>query len=205
MLSSTSDSTESCDSNSTWKEKFLSKNENKGLLNVPDAYILDKFNLIGIGKYIDNIERCYEVITDKKQSKNVIEESSLYSMIHQRYILTDAGMERMYNRILKTYYGECRRMGCEDIPLIPMGLSNIPCVSSVKLYCYNCNNVFDPERYFIDLDGCSFGNTFPNLLYISYKHNLRKKYFDPYVPRIFGFQIYNQKENKEQNNNGVKK
>ncbi|KAG0435366.1 Casein kinase II subunit beta [Dictyocoela muelleri] len=197
MLTSTSDSSPSYDENGTWKEQFLSKQENKGLLNIPDSYINDKFNIVGINKYVENIEKCYEVILDISSSRKPLDESSLYLMIHQRYILTPAGLERMYNRVIKSIYGQCKRLGCEEIPYIPMGLSNIPRVSSVKLFCYNCKNVYDPENLFADLDGCAFGNTFPHLLYTTYKQNLKKNPKKEYVPRIFGFQIYNSKDKKE--------
>lgn len=199
MLTSTSDSSPTYDPKGTWKEQFLSKQENKGLLNIPEAYLKDKFNIIGINKYIENVEKCHEVIVDASNSRKPADESTLYLLIHQRYALTTAGLERMFKRVLKAYYGHCRRLGCEEIPFIPMGLSNIPRVSSVKLFCYNCKNVYDPVNSYADLDGCAFGNTFPHLLYVTYKHNLKKNPKKEYVPRIFGFQIYNSKDKKEKN------
>lgn len=81
----------------------------------------------------------------------------------------------MLERVLQHFYGECRRMGCGDIPLIPVGLSNNPKISSVKLYCYNCNNVFDPDNSLSELDGCSFGSSFAHLLILTYKDKFPKK------------------------------
>lgn len=182
------------DSDDSWVGNFLKRNENVGLLTIQNSFLQDKFNLVGLNKYIPNINRSFDTLRGVSSSKYEKEEALLYYLLHQRYVLSITGMAKMLERILTNFYGECRRMGCEDFPLIPFGLSNNPRISSVKLYCHNCNNVFDPENALSNLDGCSFGSTFPHLLTLTYKEKFTKKKYGNYVPRIFGFRVYNEKE-----------
>lgn len=181
-------------SDDTWISNFLKRPENVGLLTIQDSFLQDKFNMVGLLKHIPNLNRCFDTIKNDSSSKYEREETLLYYLLHQRYVLSMTGMTKMVERISKNFYGECRRMGCEDYPLIPFGLSNNPRISSVKLYCHNCNNVFDPENTLSSLDGCAFGNTFPHLLTLTYRDKFCKKKYGIYVPRIFGFKIYNEKE-----------
>ncbi|KRH94258.1 Casein kinase II, beta subunit [Pseudoloma neurophilia] len=196
--SSSSDSFTNSDSDEksedSWIGLFLKKPENIGLLHIQETFLADKFNLVGLLKYVPNLNRCFDTIKGISSSKFEREETLLYYLLHQRYVLTMTGMAKMCERIMKSFYGECRRMGCEDYPLIPFGLSNNPRISSVKLYCNNCNNVFDPENSLSSLDGCAFGNTFPHLLTLTYKDKFTKKKYGNYVPRIFGFKIYSEKD-----------
>ena len=182
------------DSDESWIGNFLRKSENIGLLPIQESFLQDKFNMVGLNKHIPNLNRCFDTIRNLSSSKFEREEAMLYYLLHQRYVLSIHGMSKMLERVLKNFYGECRRMGCEDYPLIPIGLSNSPRISSVKLYCNNCNNVFDPDNSLSQLDGCAFGNTFPHLLVLTYKDRFHKKKYGNYVPRIFGFKIYNEKE-----------
>lgn len=184
------------DSDETWISRFHNRSENSGLIMIHDSFLQDKFNLVGLMRYISNLSRSFDVIKNKMPSRNKKEEALLYYLVHQRYILTNAGMEKMLERVIQHFYGDCRRMGCEDIPLIPLGLSNNPKISSVKLYCYNCNNVFDPDNSLSGLDGCSFGSSFAHLLILTHKENFPKKKYGNYIPRIFGFRIYEEKENQ---------
>lgn len=182
------------ESEDTWISNFLKKTENIGLLPIQESFLQDKFNLVGLLKNIPNLSRCFDTIRNISSSKYSNEDAVLYYLLHQRYILSTNGMAKMLERITKKYYGECRRMGCEDYPLIPLGLSNNPAISSVKLYCHNCNNVFDPNNSLSDLDGCSFGNTFAHLLVMTYKETFQKKKYGNYIPRIFGFRIHYDKD-----------
>lgn len=190
------DSDEHSDDN--WIGNFLKRPENIGLLQIQDSFLDDKFNMVGLLKNIPNLNRCFETIRNISSSKYEKEETILYYLLHQRYVLSTSGMNKMLERISKKFYGECRRMGCEDYPLIPIGLSNIPKISSVKLYCNNCINVYDPNNSLSQLDGCSFGNTFPHLLVLTFKDKFNRKKYGNYVPRIFGFKIYNEKNEKNE-------
>ena len=96
----------------------------------------------------------------------------LYGLIHARYILTSKGMAAMvriffwvmfyfyaYNASgqnnplwssqldkFKNYdFGRCPRVYCCGQPCLPVGQSDIPRASTVKIYCPRCEDVYYPR------------------------------------------------------------
>lgn len=98
----------------------------------------------------------------------------LYGMIHARYILTSKGMAAMvrlqYQLSLcvqalssrrltlltlfellqldkyKNYdFGRCPRVYCSGQPCLPVGQSDIPRSSTVKIYCPRCEDLYYPR------------------------------------------------------------
>ncbi|EPR78772.1 Casein kinase II beta 2 subunit [Spraguea lophii 42_110] len=174
----------------TWADEFHKEGPHHKLAKIPIMYIEDKFNLAGINTMVENIQRCYEVLLDKKEPKFIDQETTLYLLIHQRYIMTKPGMEDIFSKIIAKEYGECKRVLCNRAPMIPIGISNKPHIASVKSYCYNCNDVYEPKESLQLLDGCAFGSTFPHLLVLNYKTQLQEREYHQYIPRIYGFKIY---------------
>ncbi|EEQ83016.1 hypothetical protein NCER_100185 [Vairimorpha ceranae BRL01] len=179
-----------------WTGKFFLKKEHGFLARIPDSYINDSFNLVGLNKKISNIETCYNAILDNTTSKDILEESALYYLIHQRYIFTTTGLEDILEKVLNKDYGSCSRVGCST-PLIPIGGSNEPKVSSTKVYCFNCVCIYLPKGPIKGLDGCAWGKYFPHFLLITYPYKFKKKKLQEYVPKIYGFRIYEIEEEEE--------
>ena len=99
----------------------------------------------------------------------------LYGLIHVRYILTSKGMSAMvkllsfffsfafcwllhilftkfYLKLLfqlekyKSYdFGRCPRVYCCGQPCLPVGQSDIPRSSTVKIYCPKCEDIYYPR------------------------------------------------------------
>ena len=179
------------DNENMWIDNFMSKSENAVLIKVLPEYIQDRFNLMGIGKYIRTLERSIKVILDQVEDNfDRLNTCTLYYLIHQRYIFGKVGLEDMFLKVMERDYGVCRNINCNSAPLIPMGMSDAPNVSSMKLFCFNCKNIFKALGDWEKVDGCAFGKSFPHFLIMSYQNSFVTTKSNKYVPRIFGFQLY---------------
>ena len=99
----------------------------------------------------------------------------LYGLIHARYVLTSKGMAAMVSFLLvdwhsfcslsswrlallvtslellqldkyKNYdFGRCPRVYCSGQPCLPVGQSDIPRSSTVKIYCPRCEDLYYPR------------------------------------------------------------
>lgn len=104
---------------------------------------------------------------------SIVEASAelLYGLVHQRYILTRAGLQQMvgpkldllYLYVDYTYvyiffqaekyeagqFGPCSRVYCLGCHVVPCGRSDLPGIDTVKLYCPNCHDIYTPpsSRY----------------------------------------------------------
>eukprot|EP00866_Antonospora_locustae_P001941 jgi/Antlo1/1941/719 len=173
-----------------WIEDFMMLAENRALVRVPQEFIEDRFNLVGLGKDIQNVERGLRVILGDLVDTGACKVRILYYMIHQRYIFTKQGLEEVFERVIQGDYGVCRNIACASAKLIPMGLTDLPEISTVKLYCYNCKLLFHPTGGIERLDACAFGRSFPHFLVMTYKNHFPKSKYGKYIPRIFGFRVF---------------
>lgn len=80
---------------------------------------------------------------------------------------------------------------CESQPLLPMGQSDVPNTSPVKLYCARCEDLYNPKssRHAV-IDGAYFGTSFHNILFQVYPAMLPQKSQRRYEPRVFGFKVH---------------
>ncbi|MQL75205.1 hypothetical protein Taro_007569 [Colocasia esculenta] len=138
------------------------------------------------------------------EEQNELVESAaemLYGLIHVRYILTGKGMAAMLEKYKNYDFGRCPRVYCCGQPCLPVGQSDIPRSSTVKIYCPKCEDIYYPRsKYqgsillrisnFQYVDGAYFGTTFPHLFLMTYGHLKPQKPSQNYVPRIFGFKIH---------------
>ncbi|KAL6155745.1 casein kinase 2 regulatory subunit [Exserohilum turcicum] len=115
----------------------------------------------------------------------------LYGLVHARYIVTTRGLAKMLEKFKKSDFGKCPRVMCESQPLLPMGQSDVPNASPVKLYCARCEDLYNPKssRHAI-IDGAYFGTSFHNILFQVYPAMLPPKSQRRYEPRVFGFKVH---------------
>ncbi|AFN83924.1 casein kinase II subunit beta [Encephalitozoon romaleae SJ-2008] len=179
-----------------WVGDFMHRKENHAIVRVPDEFLEDRFNIIGLDRYIKNLEETYNSILDKGPRRNLKEESSLYYLIHQRYIFTKSGLEAILDKVMSREYGVCPRVGCKSsVGMVPVGLSDGPSKSSTKIYCHNCVNVYEPKGNLQLLDGCAWGRSFPHFLILAHSYHFPSRMYEEYVPRIYGFRICSHDDN----------
>lgn len=186
----------------SWISWFCNLRGNEFICEVDEEYIQDNFNLSGLSSQVPYYEHALDLILDVEppnddiltEEQNELVESAaemLYGLIHARYILTTKGMSAMLEKYKNTDFGRCPRVHCSGQPCLPVGQSDVPRTSTVKIYCPKCEDVFYPRsKYQGNIDGAYFGTTFPHLFLMTYPYIKSTKAAQSYVPRIFGFKIH---------------
>ncbi|CAJ2645912.1 unnamed protein product [Trifolium pratense] len=186
----------------SWISWFCNLRGNEFFCEVDDDYIQDDFNLCGLSSQVPYYDYALDLILDVESShgdmfteeQNELIESAaemLYGMIHARYILTSKGMAAMLDKYKNYDFGRCPRVYCSGQPCLPVGQSDIPRSSTVKIYCPRCEDIYYPRsKYQGNIDGAYFGTTFPHLFLMTYGQLKPQKPSQNYVPRVFGFKLH---------------
>lgn len=102
---------------------------------------------------------------------SMIESSAelLYGLIHQRYILSRAGIQQMAEKYELSHFGNCPRTNCEMARTLPVGTTDVPGEDTVKLFCPSCLDIYiPPNSRFQTVDGAFFGRTFGSLFLMTF-------------------------------------
>ncbi|KAK9144759.1 hypothetical protein Sjap_004662 [Stephania japonica] len=186
----------------SWISWFCNLRGNEFFCEVDDEYIQDDFNLCGLSSQVPYYDYALDLILDVESShgdmfteeQNELVESAaemLYGLIHVRYILTSKGMSAMLEKYKNYDFGRCPRVYCCGQPCLPVGQSDIPRSSTVKIYCPKCEDIYYPRsKYQGNIDGAYFGTTFPHLFLMTYGQYKPQKPSQSYISRIFGFKIH---------------
>ncbi|KFK37273.1 hypothetical protein AALP_AA4G235700 [Arabis alpina] len=190
------------DDETSWISWFCNLRGNEFFCEVDEDYIQDDFNLCGLSGQVPYYDYALDLILDVESSngdmfteeQNEMVESAaemLYGLIHVRYILTTKGMAAMLEKYKNYDFGRCPRVFCCGQSCLPVGQSDIPRSSTVKIYCPKCEDIYYPRSKYQDIDGAYFGTTFPHLFFMAYGNMKPQKPTQTYVPKIFGFKVHN--------------
>ncbi|CAH2057978.1 unnamed protein product [Thlaspi arvense] len=186
----------------SWISWFCNLRGNEFFCEVDEDYIQDDFNLCGLSGQVPYYDYALDLILDIESSngdmfteeQNEMVESAaemLYGLIHVRYILTTKGMAAMMEKYKNYDFGRCPRVFCCGQSCLPVGQSDIPRSSTVKIYCPKCEDIYYPRSKFQgNIDGAYFGTTFPHLFLMAYGNIKPQKPTQNYVPKIFGFKVH---------------
>lgn len=141
------------------------------MIEVDPYYLDDSFNFYGlkdkIGNYAESMKmikktKFYEPNYSHYELKCAIK---LYGAIHRRYLCTYDGCEKMKEKRETKIFPKCPRYLCKGCYCLPYGESEVLGESTMKLYCPNCNDVYEaPSSIFNIVDGAYFGPTYVHLL-----------------------------------------
>ncbi|WCJ20759.1 casein kinase II beta subunit 4 [Euphorbia peplus] len=185
----------------SWISWFCNLRGNEFFCEVDEDYIQDDFNLCGLSSQVPYYDYALDLILDVESSHGdmfteeqheLVESAAemLYGMIHARYILTTKGMTAMLDKFKNCDFGRCPRVYCCGQPCLPVGQSDIPRSSTVKICCPRCEDIYYPRSKYQDVDGAYFGTTFPHLFLMTYGHLKPQKPSQMYVPRVFGYKLH---------------
>ena len=185
----------------SWVGWYCSIKGNEFFCEVDEDYIQDDFNLSGLPSQVPYYEYALELILDADPNQDEIlteaqqaaveaAAEALYGLIHARFILTTRGLATMAEKFRPCDFGRCPRVLCNGQPCLPVGLSDQPRQSTVKLFCPRCEEAYYPRsKYHGNIDGAYFGTTFPHLFFLTYPQLKPQKPLEHYIPRVFGFKI----------------
>lgn len=183
-----------------WIDLFLGIKGNEYFCDIDDDYIRDRFNLTGLNQEVAKLPTLVDIITDMvdlelqpEEHRDSLEHNArvLYGLVHARYILTQRGLNKMFEKYKDGDFGYCPRVNCQLHPLLPVGLDDLPRSNSVKLYCAKCEDLYNPKsgRHAI-IDGAYFGTSFPAMFFQNFTHAMPIHNKETYVPRVFGFKVH---------------
>ena len=132
--------------NGGWIQWFCMLEGNSFFCEIDKNFIKDPFNLYGIKHKLETerLKECLELIlspvcpSDQELQEEAYlelnqEASEVYGMIHARFILSPCGMALMYQKYMSAHFGVCPRVNCEKQPSLPVGVSDEPRTSRVKV------------------------------------------------------------------------
>lgn len=182
-----------------FRAQFISSRGNEYFCEIDEDYLTDRFNLTGLNTEVSYYQYALDLVTDvfdldcDDDMREQIEKSArhLYGLVHARYIVTTRGLGKMLEKFKKAEFGKCPRVFCDAHPLLPTGQNDNPGLTSVKLYCGKCEDLYNPKSSrHASIDGAYFGTSFHNILLQVYPQALPMKTTRRYEPKCFGFKVH---------------
>ncbi|KAJ5494492.1 hypothetical protein N7463_010579 [Penicillium fimorum] len=179
--------------------QFVSSRGNEYFCEIDEDYLTDRFNLTGLNTEVSYYQYALDLVTDvfdldaDDDLREQIEKSArhLYGLVHARYIVTTRGLAKMLEKYKKSDFGKCPRVMCDGHALLPLGESDLPNISTVKLYCPKCEDIYNPKSSrHSSIDGAYFGTSFHSILFQVYPALNPEKSCRRYEPRIYGFKVH---------------
>jgi casein kinase II subunit beta len=149
----------------SWLQWYLALEDHDFLVEVERDFLKDKFNLINLRETCGNPppmsksrfkETLRLILSSKVPNEQDLQSASflelnqdafdIYGRLHARFVATPTGLAKIYHKYLSGVYGACPRLHCDRQRLLPLGMSDKPRASRVKVYCPRCEESYVPNR-----------------------------------------------------------
>lgn len=189
----------------TWIQNFCRTPGNEFFAEVPESFIRESMNLIDIGRGVEipNIKEALGVLLgetrvstsihgDASQKASMVQSSAalLYGLLHARFLVSPQGLKVALEKFSKADYGRCPRVFCQGQAVLPVGETDRPMQSSVRVFCPRCGDLYYPSGYVRACDGAFWGTTLPHLLLLGWPELKTEPNAQRYVPRVYGFRVH---------------
>lgn len=175
-----------------WIQKFLGRPSSFVFVDVNPDFLLKSLDDADIKLKIENFEEAKKLIlTNCTDDENIQQQAEiLYGLIHAKYINTIEGMEKMLIKQKNKAFPHCPRVFCYKMTCVPYGITDELRDKTIKMFCPSCHEFYNvTDERIVKIDGAYFGPHWVDLLCQMHKE-LEITNKPEYVPRIFGFRIY---------------
>lgn len=184
----------------TWIEDFCRSPGNEFFAEVPESFIRESMNLIDIGRGVEipYYKEALAVLlgerslkTSEGQKASILQSSVtlLYGLLHARFLVSPQGLKVVLEKFSKAEYGRCPRVFCQGQGVLPVGETDLPMQSSVKVFCPRCGDLYSPSDFARVYDGAFWGTTLAHLVLLGWPELKTTPNTNHYVPRVFGFRV----------------
>ena len=191
-----------------WVDWYLSLPRAKYFVRIDKEFLHNISNYYGIKQKINHFDAAFQLMINNNVPPELgnmeldseawlIEQQAeiLYGFIHSLYIMTSKGLSLMKEKYDKGEFPKCPRVLCNGIYCLPYGISETINEYSVKLYCPNCNDIFNKtDKNIPAIDGAFFGPSWVHSFVLKYPTILPKELPHTYIPKLFGFTIIHPEE-----------
>lgn len=151
-----------------FRSRYFDSSPRGWLVEIDEYYLQSSVSYYGLSSVVPHCSRVTSIIkgrnvdvsemTHEQVEKLAANCRLLYGLLHQRYVITEEGVRKLYQKYQRGVYGTCPRVACRHSKLLPMGLSQDIGHSKVKLWCPKCHDIYDSPQ---DIDGAYFGPDLP--------------------------------------------
>eukprot|EP00915_Cephaloidophora_sp_WS-2016_P003560 GHVH01004812.1.p1 GENE.GHVH01004812.1~~GHVH01004812.1.p1 ORF type:complete len:296 (+),score=58.23 GHVH01004812.1:110-997(+) len=218
-----SDAMDECADDTNWCQWFCSLPGNEGFVLVDDEFLQDDFNLIGLGKFVPNMNKVLDFILDQENTDSESESIDshvsaeeeddedlkmsaivLYGLVHARFLMTNKGMLLALEKYSQNVYGSCPNVNCNGQNTMPIGISDTLNIDCAKVYCPMCCDIYHPTHGTDcwvagnDIDGSFYGRSFAPAFFLRAIPSILPTLPVPksFIPKIYGFRLHPGERNR---------
>ena len=151
-----------------FRSLYLDQSPTSWLVEIDDYFLQSTVSYYDLNNFVPSYRYAVSIIKgrridtsemSKQQVDSLVKSCKLlYGLLHQRYVISEDGIRKLFSKYKRGVYGTCPRVSCSGKGLIPMGFWNEPGKGKVKCWCPQCHDIYNANS---DLDGAFFGPDLP--------------------------------------------
>lgn len=184
-------------------ERFLEEPSSLYFVRVPDGFISEFLGKSGLEEHFSLFDEARSLLLENNEAPEEVERQAklLYMLVHAEYLKTDEGVDMMYRK--RSCLMTCPRVFCKDTWCWPCQSSVNVGEGTIKMFCPTCKQIYNPENKVFDgVDSVGFPSQYIDSLVEKYPEIVLNEEQVEYVPRIYGFKVFNSNSTEDTNPEG---